>query len=60
VVSSKAKRAYRSITLYHHESTLRLTMKALGLDENHLPGGAKNAPSIAEFFPSSRVVLGEK
>ena len=54
LVSSKVKPAYRSITLYHHESTLRLTMEALGLDENHWPGGAKNAPSMAEFFQGSR------
>jgi phosphatidylinositol-3-phosphatase len=60
LVSSKVKPAYRSITLYHHESTLRLTMEALGLDENHWPGGAKNAPSMAEFFLDSRPVLGPK
>jgi hypothetical protein len=54
LVSSKVKPAYRSLTLYHHESTLRLTMEALGLDENHWPGGAKNAPSMAEFFLGSR------
>jgi len=60
LVSSKVKPAYRSITLYHHESTLRLTMEALGLDENHWPGGARNAPSMAEFFLDSRPVLGPK
>jgi phosphatidylinositol-3-phosphatase len=54
LVGSKVKPAYRSIALYHHESTLRLTMEALGLDENHWPGGAKNAPSMAEFFVGSK------
>jgi hypothetical protein len=54
LVGSKVKPAYRSIALYHHESTLRLTLEALGLDENHWPGGAKNAPSMAEFFQGSK------
>jgi phosphatidylinositol-3-phosphatase len=54
LVSAKVKPAYRSITHYHHESTLRLTLEALGLDENHWPGGAKNAPSMAEFFLGSK------
>ncbi|MCU1243893.1 MAG: phosphoesterase [Candidatus Acidoferrum typicum] len=54
VVSSKMKPAYRSIVLFHHESTLRLMLEALGLDENHWPGGAKNATSMAEFFLGSK------
>jgi hypothetical protein len=54
LVSSKVKPAYRSITLYHHESLLRLSLEALGLDENHWPGGAKNATSMAEFFLGSK------
>jgi hypothetical protein len=54
LISSKVKPAYRSITHYHHESTLRLTLESLGLDENHWPGGAKNAPSMAEFFLGSK------
>jgi len=54
LVSAKVKPAYRSIALYHHESTLRLTLEALGLDETHWPGGAKNAPSMAEFFLGSK------
>jgi phospholipase C len=60
VVSSKVKPAYRSITHYHHESTLRLSLEALGLDENHWPGGAKNAPGMADFFLESRVILRPK
>jgi hypothetical protein len=54
LVSSKTKPAYRSIALYHHESILRLSLEALGVDENHWPGGAKNAPSMAEFFLGSK------
>lgn len=50
IVSSKVKPGYRSITLYHHESTLRLMLESLGVDESHWPGGAKEAPSMAEFF----------
>jgi phospholipase C len=50
IVSSKVKPGYRSVALYHHESTLRLTLEALGLDQSHWPGGAKDAPSMAEFF----------
>ena len=54
LVSPKVKPAYRSIVLFHHESTLRLSLEALGLDENHWPGGARNAPSMAEFFLGSK------
>ena len=61
IISSKVKPAYRSIVLYHHESTLRLMLEALGLDENHWPGGAKTAPSMAEFFlQSKQLTLGDK
>jgi hypothetical protein len=54
LVSPKIKPAYRSVVLFHHESTLRLSLEALGLDENHWPGGAKNAPAMAEFFLGSK------
>jgi len=54
LVSNKVKPAYRAITLFHHESTLRLSLEALGLDENHWPGGAKNATSMAECFLGSK------
>ena len=50
LVSSKVKPGYRSITLYHHESTLRLMLEALGVNESRWPGGSKDAPSMAEFF----------
>ncbi len=47
-VSSKSKRSYRSTTLYQHESTLRLTARALRLTV--LPGAAATAPIMSEFF----------
>ena len=50
IISSKVTTGYRSITHYHHESTLRLMLEALGLDRNSWPGDAKDAPSMAEFF----------
>lgn len=53
LVSSKVKPAYRSIVLFHHEATLRVMLEALGLDKHHWPAGAKNAPSMAEFFLGS-------
>lgn len=37
-----------SDTVFHHESTLRLTLKALGINE--FPGGAAKAPDMGEFF----------
>ena len=48
VVSPKAKRGYRSSTLYQHQSTLRLTLEALGITQ--FPGAAATAPSMSEFF----------
>jgi hypothetical protein len=53
VISSNVKATYRSISLYHHEDTLALTLEALGLDRSMFPGAAKNAKSMAEFFRSS-------
>lgn len=50
MVSSQVKTGYRSVTLYHHESTLRLMLESLGLDRSDWPGGAKDAPSMSEFF----------
>lgn len=50
IVSSKVKPGYRSTVLYHHESTLRLTLEALGLNSESWPGAAKDAPGMAEFF----------
>ena len=48
VVSPKAKVQYQSTTLYQHESTLRLTLEALGITQ--FPGAAAAAPGMGEFF----------
>ena len=49
IVSSKAKSAFQSTTMYQHQSTLRLVLEALGLSAR--PGAAANAPDMVEFFP---------
>jgi acid phosphatase len=43
-----SKPGYQSTTLYQHESTLRLMLEGLGIQS--LPGAAKTAPSMWEFF----------
>jgi acid phosphatase len=48
VVSPKAKPGYQSTTLYQHQSTLRLTLEALGITQ--FPGAAAAAPAMSEFF----------
>ena len=48
VVGPKAKLGYQSTTLYQHQSTLRLTLEALGITQ--WPGAAATAPAMAEFF----------
>jgi len=48
VVSPFAKRGYQSTTLYQHQSTLRLMLKALGVSV--FPGQAATAPDMDEFF----------
>jgi phosphatidylinositol-3-phosphatase len=48
VVSAKAKRGYTSSTLYQHGSTLRLSLKALGVGV--YPNHAASAPDMDEFF----------
>ena len=48
VVSRTTKRGYRSTTLYQHQSTLRLTLEALGITQ--FPGAAATAPPMSEFF----------
>jgi len=48
VVSPKAKRGYQSTALYQHQSTLRLTLEALGI--TLFPGAARAAPAMSEFF----------
>jgi phosphatidylinositol-3-phosphatase len=47
-VSAKAKRGYQSTALYQHESTLRLTLSALGVKS--FPNRAATAPVMDEFF----------
>jgi hypothetical protein len=48
VVSPRVKRGYRSTTRYQHESTLRLSLEALGV--TGFPNQAATAPTMAEFF----------
>src|SRR5258708_4823604 len=48
VVSPFAKRAYKSIAFYQHQSVLRLMLEGLGV--NTLPGDAATAPAMWEFF----------
>jgi acid phosphatase len=48
VVSTKAKRGYRSTTLFQHESTLRFSLSALGVTS--FPNRATSAPDMGEFF----------
>jgi len=43
----QTKRGYQSTTLYQHQSTLRLTLEALGITRSR--GGA-TAPTMSEFF----------
>jgi acid phosphatase len=50
VVGAKVKRGYQGTGFYHHESTLKLMMQALGLTT--FPNAAANAPSMNEFFSS--------
>lgn len=42
------KRGFRSTTTYQHESTLRMTLKRLGI--TNFPGAAASAPDMNEFF----------
>jgi acid phosphatase len=47
-VSAKAKRGFQSNTLYQHESTLRLSLDALGV--RAFPNHAASAPDMTEFY----------
>jgi PKD repeat protein len=49
---SKVKAGFKSTTLYQHQSTLRLSMQALGISSG-LPGAATTAPQMGEFFSST-------
>jgi phosphatidylinositol-3-phosphatase len=48
IVSPQAKRGYKSIAFYQHQSVLRLTLEGLGVTK--LPGEAATAPAMWEFF----------
>jgi acid phosphatase len=48
IVSPLAKRGYKSIAFYQHQSILRLTLQGLGVTK--LPGDAAKAPAMWEFF----------
>jgi hypothetical protein len=48
IVSTQAKKNYVSQTLFQHQSTLRLSLVASGV--NSLPGEAATAPDMTEFF----------
>jgi phosphatidylinositol-3-phosphatase len=48
IVSPLAKRGYKSIAFYQHQSVLRLTLEGLGVTK--LPGEAAMAPAMWEFF----------
>jgi len=48
IVSPLAKRNYKSIAFYQHQSVLRLTLEGLGVTK--LPGDAAAAPAMWEFF----------
>jgi len=48
IVSPLAKRSYKSIAFYQHQSVLRLTLE--GLRVTKLPAEAATAPAMWEFF----------
>ncbi|HLW52479.1 MAG TPA: alkaline phosphatase family protein [Candidatus Angelobacter sp.] len=48
IVSPLAKRGYKSIAFYQHQSVLRLMLEGLGV--TRLPGDAATAPVMWEFF----------
>jgi acid phosphatase len=48
LVSSKSKKNYVSQTFFQHQSTLRLALASLGV--NQFPGASAVAPDMTEFF----------
>jgi phosphatidylinositol-3-phosphatase len=48
IVSTKAKKGFQSQTFYQHQSTLRLMLSGLGV--NNFPGASAVAPDMSEFF----------
>jgi phosphatidylinositol-3-phosphatase len=49
LVSPQIKQAYRSMTLYQHQSLERFTMELLGVAT--IPGAGATAPDMSEFLP---------
>jgi hypothetical protein len=50
IISSTVKPGFQSVTLYQHQSTLRLILAGSGI--NNFPGMAATAPDMTEFFTS--------
>ena len=48
IISPRTAEGTRSDRLYHHESVLRLSLRALGVE--HLPGLAADSPDMDDFF----------
>ncbi len=48
LIGSKVKKAFQSLTLYQHQSTLRLILASSGV--NNFPGMAATAADMTEFF----------
>jgi len=48
IISSRTPPGTTRDSLYHHESVLRLCLRALGVEQ--IPGGAKTAPDMDGFF----------
>ncbi len=48
MISSSVKKGFQSATFYQHQSLLRLTLAASGV--NTFPGMAGTAPDMTEFF----------
>ena len=48
LISPKVRAGFQSTASYQHQSTLRLTMQLLGI--NDYPGAAASAPEMSEFF----------
>jgi phosphatidylinositol-3-phosphatase len=48
IISSNAKSNFQSQTMYQHQSTLRLSLAASGVDK--FPGQSATAPDMTEFF----------
>jgi acid phosphatase len=48
IIASSVKKGFQSVTLYQHQSVLRLMLSASGV--NNFPGMAATAPDMTEFF----------